>query len=288
MILRTVAATAVALGLVGLAQAEDAEPEAPEAITIEAAKTDSDNWRPIDPENILVFETTKGRILIEVLPDVAPKHAEQFKAIVRSGLYEGTVFHRVIDDFMAQGGDIRAINGEGSGLPNIEGEFTFRRVPEDFPLDLIGPENTATQGYHRGFPIATQSKFLAEMTKDGKVESWVLHCKGVVSTARTADPNSANSQFFLMRGVSPHLDKQYTAWGRILEGQDVVDTIKTGEPVRNPDVLLSAAVASDMPEGERPAVWSQRTDGPVFQETLAAAGETPICDLPPVPTVVEG
>ena len=111
----------------------------------------------------------------------------------------------------------------------------------------------------------------------------------IVSTARTDDPDSANSQFFLMRGRSEHLDKQYTAWGRIIDGADVVYHIKTGEPVTNPDILTRAVMASSLPAGETLEAWVQRTDGPEFRETLAAetpTGDEDVCELPAVPAVV--
>ncbi len=270
------------------APANDGETIAVPGFTVAEAKTDSANWRAVDPENLLIFETTKGRILIEIFPEVAPAHAKQFRAIVRSGDYDGTSFHRVIDGFMAQGGDIFQLKGRESGLPDIPGEFTFRRKPADMPLDIsIGPIDSAREGYIRGFPIHTQARFLSEMTVNGDVETWIPHCRGIVSTARTSDPNSANSQFFLMRDYSPHLDKQYTAWGRILEGEDVVLKLKTGEPVRNPDILTKARVAADLPVADRPKVWVLRTDGPMFAESIQAVGETPVCELTSVPSVVE-
>ena len=294
MIVRTLLLS-IGIGLLGLsACAQESGPEDEtvaaemQAAELELAKTDAENWREVDPENLLIFETTKGRILIEALPAVAPKHVTQFKTIIRNLSFDGTVFHRVINGFMAQGGDIYALNGLGSGLPNIPGEFTFRRDPNEIPMTVIGGSDAGNEGYYLGFPMRTQSKYLAEISKDGRVDSWIPHCAGVVSTARTDDPNSANSQFFLMRGVAPHLDKGYTAWGRILDGQDTVDSIKTGEPVQNPDVLRTARIAADLSEETRPRVWVQRTDGPDFEQTLSSFGEASVCDLPPVKTVVEG
>merc|ERR1711916_184816 len=113
-----------------------------------------------------------------------------------------------------------------------------------------------------------------------------MGCKGVVSTARTSDPNSASTQFFLMRDISPWLNREYTAWGRIVSGQDVVDSIEVGEPVRMPDVLVSARLVAEMPEAERPRVLVQRTDGPLFASFLEANAGASVCDLPPVPTIV--
>jgi peptidylprolyl isomerase len=131
------------------------------------------------------------------------------------------------------------------------------------------------------------------MSKDGMVESWIPHCRGVVSTARTSDPNSANSQFFLMRDTSHHLDKEYTAWGRVVEGEDVVLAIKAGKDALNgevtlPDVLISAHVAADLPKAERPNVWVERTDGPVFTASIAdVAEDLDVCERASVAAVVE-
>lgn len=271
---------------VAVAQETEISTEAGPEIGFEVAAADTANWRAVDPENLFIFETTKGRILIEALPNAAPGHVTQFRAIIRSGDYDGTSFHRVIEDFMAQGGNIEALKGRDSGLPDMPGEFVFKRAPTEMVFDLLGRPETTRNGYYMGFPMHTHSEFLAEMTKDGMIESWIPHCASVVSTARTDDPNSANSQFFLMRGRAEHLDRTYTAWGRIIAGQDAVLAIKTGEPVANPDILQSAHVAADLPEGERPQVLVQRTDGPAFAATLTEGDDVDVCDLPPVPAVV--
>lgn len=247
-------------------------------------------WRSVDPERLFIFETTKGRILIEAFPDVAPNHVKQFTTHIKSGLYDGTPFHRVIDDFMAQGGDIVGHHGRASSLPDIRGEFTFQRDPKTMPLDaFIGPKDSAVMGYLNGFPIQTKPEFFAELNASGKLESYIPHCRGVVSTARTSDPNSANAQFFLMREHSPHLDRQYTAWGRVVDGEDRVKAIKhaPGGAVRNPDVLVSARVAADLPASERPRVWVLRTDSDAFKGALAQQGELPVCSLTSVITEVE-
>ena len=277
----------------GSANAEPSSASAPEW-TMEDVNAAPDEWRQVDADNMLVFETSKGRIIIEMLPDVAPNHVEQFRTIAESGDFDGTSFHRVIDDFMAQGGDIYALKGRESGLPDLKGEFTFRRNPQDMKINPVGPEGGATQGLYKGFPIATQSAYLAEMTKDGSVDSWVPHCPGIVSTARTDDPNSANSQFFLMRHQAEHLDKGYTAWGRVIDGFDVVRAIKigpepNGTPIEDPDILEEAYMASELPEDERPVAYVQRTDIQVWTDRLAAAAQlkNDICDIPRVPAVID-
>lgn len=135
MSLRTVVATLWLVGLILPACAEAQLQDSWGGLSYGATlpESDSETWRQVDPAHLLVFETNKGRILIEAFPEVAPRHYEQFAAIIRSGDFDGTHFHRVIDGFMAQGGDIFALKGRESGLPDIPGEFTFRRDVSSLP-----------------------------------------------------------------------------------------------------------------------------------------------------------
>jgi cyclophilin family peptidyl-prolyl cis-trans isomerase len=150
-----------------------------------------------DPENTLILEITHGPVVIEMLPDVAPGHVARIKELAREGFYNGVVFHRVIDGFMAQTGDPTGTGMGGSGK-KLKAEF-----------------NTTS------------------------------HQRGVVSMARAQDPNSGDSQFFICFDDASFLDKQYTAWGRVIEGMENVDKIKRGEPVRDPDKIISMRVAAD-------------------------------------------
>ncbi|MDJ0920807.1 MAG: peptidylprolyl isomerase [Henriciella sp.] len=293
MIFRSLLSGLTFLGFVACAGADTEDGTSPDFTyaDVEAAPGD---WRAVDPANLVIFNTSKGEILIELLPDVAPEHADQFRAYVQSALYDGTEFHRVIQGFMAQGGDVAATHGQDKMLPPMDGQFVFRRTPADMPLDTIGPADSATGGYYNGFPIETQAQFLAEMSRDGQVESWIPHCPGVLSTARTDDPNSGNAQFFLISDGGQHLDKQYTAKGRVLVGLDVVKKIKLGPrpngfPIPNPDVLLSATLAADLPEADRPEVFVQKTSVQSWADRLVAADRlgNRVCDLPPVPAVVK-
>lgn len=151
-----------------------------------------------DPENTLIMETTKGRVVIEMRPDLAPGHVEHIKKLVREKFYDGIVFHRVIDGFMAQTGCPDGTGTGGSSYPNLAAEFNAEP-----------------------------------------------HVRGVCSMARAANPNSANSQFFICFGDATFLDGQYTAWGKVVEGMENVDQIKRGEPVRDPDKIVSIEVAAD-------------------------------------------
>jgi cyclophilin family peptidyl-prolyl cis-trans isomerase len=152
-----------------------------------------------DPENALIMETTKGKVVIQLRPDLAPKHVERIKQLVREGFYDGIVFHRVIDGFMAQTGCPQGTGTGGSKYGNLPAEFNAEP-----------------------------------------------HVRGVCSMARAQSPNSANSQFFICFDDASFLDKQYTVWGKVVEGMDNVDKIKRGEPVQNPDKITSLKVAADV------------------------------------------
>ncbi|MEP3525413.1 MAG: peptidylprolyl isomerase [Hyphomicrobiales bacterium] len=151
-----------------------------------------------DLENTLIMETTAGTVTITLRPDLAPNHVARIKELSREGFYDGVVFHRVIDGFMAQGGDPTGTGMGGSDKPDLRAEFTTEK-----------------------------------------------HVRGTCSMARSQNPNSANSQFFICFGNAGFLDGQYTVWGEVSDGMDNVDKIKRGEPVQDPDKIISAKVAAD-------------------------------------------
>ena len=152
-----------------------------------------------DPENTLIVETTKGRVVIEMRPDLAPNHVAHIKKLAREGFYDGIVFHRVIEGFMAQTGCPKGTGTGGSKYPNLKAEFNAEP-----------------------------------------------HVRGICSMARSSMPDRANSQFFICFDDARFLDRQYTVWGKVVEGMDNVDKIKRGEPVQNPDKMTSVKVAADV------------------------------------------
>jgi peptidylprolyl isomerase len=154
----------------------------------------------LDKQNAIVIDTTQGRIVVQLRPDLAPKHAERIKLLAKEGYYNNVPFHRVIAGFMAQTGD--GARGDGTGgskYPDLPAEFTST-------------------------PFT----------------------RGVVGMARAQSPNSANSQFFIMFGPYPSLNNQYTVVGQVVSGMDVVDKIKKGEPVANPDKMVKVQLATDV------------------------------------------
>jgi peptidylprolyl isomerase len=158
---------------------------------------------PADPANTVYMDLKGGRVTIQLLPQLAPQHVARVKELVKEHFYDGTAFFRVIDGFMAQGGDPTNSGMGGSKLPNLPAEFT------------------------------TQKKFL----------------RGTVGAARTSDPDSANSQFFIMFAPAPSLDGQYTIWGQVISGMDAVDQIRKGSPgsgkVSDPDKIITMRMADD-------------------------------------------
>lgn len=158
----------------------------------------------VPPENVLVIELESGPVYVELLPEVAPQHVERIQTLSREGFYDGIVFHRVIEGFMAQTGDPTGTGTGGSDYADLPAEFS------DVPYE-----------------------------------------RGILGMARTSDPNSANSQFFIMFAPAPSLNNQYTVFGRVLDGMDNVDAIKKGNPrangmVEDPDMMIRARLLADL------------------------------------------
>ena len=151
-----------------------------------------------DPENTLLMETTKGKVVIELFPDLAPGHVARIKELAREKAYDGVVFHRVIDGFMAQTGDPTGTGMGGSG-----------------------------------------KKLKAEFNREP-------HLRGTLSMARAQNPDSGDSQFFICFADARFLDGQYTVWGKVIEGMENIDKIKRGEPVKDPDQIVTLRVAADV------------------------------------------
>jgi peptidylprolyl isomerase len=175
------------------------------SLLMETCMSVQTNAQPnLDPHNTIYLDLAYGRVVIELFPDIAPKTVDRIKTLARQGFYDGTPFHRVIEGFMAQGGDPTGTGTGGSPLPDLPAEFT------------------------------TERHFL----------------RGTCGMARTADPNSGNSQFFIMFAPAPHLDGQYTIWGQVVSGMEYVDKIKRGAPgsgvVTNPDRIVHMREAADV------------------------------------------
>jgi peptidylprolyl isomerase len=198
----------------------------------------------LDPENTLNLDlSTGGRVVIQLRPDLAPRHVERVKTLARRGFYNGIIFHRVIDGFMAQTGDPTGTGAGGSELPDLAAEFT------EYP-----------------------------------------HVRGVISAARANDPNSANSQFFIMFAPRFSLDGKYTAFGRVVSGMQHVDAIERGEPPASPARIVQASIGSDnvpLPTQAQVAAAMMKPLAPPPAEAApapAAQTEQPAATTPPQQT----
>jgi peptidylprolyl isomerase len=260
---------------------------------------DPANWRKVDLENVLDISINRQDVLIELRPDFAPNHVAQIKKIAKAGHYDRLPFHRVIDDFMAQGGEVSAIYMLSTPYPTLKAEFTFRRDPRKTPVQWFGKAaNGDNVGYLDGFIVHGQPDEAADLMADHKVDTWAIHCPGIASMARTNDPDSADTQYFLMRQSREALDKTYTIWGRALVGLDIIRGIKAGSEDKDGrlapgegDKTGKVQLVSDIKSFSKPtAIYVQRTDGPMFAAALAAAKASPAddaCNLPPVQIIVE-
>lgn len=265
---------------------------------------DPANWRKIDPENLLVMTIKGQEVLVEMRPDFAPNHVERIRKIVRDGNWDKVPFHRVIDDFMAQGGETYAIYQIYPRYGTLKAEFTFGRNPKTQVVKVVGKTVDGAQlGILDGFPVQGQPDAVAAISAPPVAKTWALHCSGIASMARTSEPDSAETQFFLMRQPrvgsreDGGLDAEYTIWGRALTGLDAIRAIKAGVESENgviapgvADKLTKVVVAADLKPHLKPTVYVQRTDGPEFAAKLgAAAATTPLeaCALPQPEVVVE-
>jgi cyclophilin family peptidyl-prolyl cis-trans isomerase len=214
-------------------------------------------WRRVEQDRLLYIETDHGMIVIELAPEFAPLHVERMTTLANERFYDFLVWHRVIDGFVAQGGGSRSNPSHSTEMDRVPGEFTIRRDPNEVLIyetqdRVINPRSNpaiARAGFWNGFPAGTQASALSSITADGRVESWLLHCEGAASMARTSDPNSAGSQFYITRGNAEHLNAQYTVWGRVRSGQDAVNAIAVGTAGEDigfsPDTIRSMRVGSD-------------------------------------------
>ena len=253
------------------------------ALTIGAAP--APDWRPLDPENTLVIETTKGRIVVEMAPLVAPKAVERVKLLAREHVYDGLQFHRVLEGFVAQTGNPNNRDGGVSGHPDLPPEFQFR-LPAD-AVSVVVSRSDGQEGFVGATPVTTVSPGEATRATDGRLRGWGAYCPGVAGMGRQADPGTANSEIFFMRAPARRLDHEYTVWGRVVRGLDVVRAVAVGEPPKVPDLMLKVRVAADLPAAERPRIEVVNPAGELFESHVTAVKEDKgaaftVCDVEPL------
>ena len=237
-------------------------------------------FRTVDPENLVLIDTKYGQVAVELAPEFAPKHTARLKALIRAKFYDGLSFYRVIDGFVAQGGI-----GEGTAStkdhpkeaedldkkwPKLKAEFDrdFAPTPAFTPLgnaDLMAPE----VGFEDGFPVAR--------SPDERKE-WLIHCPGTFAFARDNDPDTASTEFYIVIGHAPRrLDRDLTAFGRVLSGMQYLQKLQRGDPdvdsgviadLPSRDPIIRMRIAADIPATERPSFQVIRTESKWFADAV--------------------
>ena len=251
------------------------------AVSISASAKDELLWNTLDPENTVYLQMQEGTVVILLNPDFAPKTVKRFKELLEEQFYRGLSFYRVIDGFVAQGGDESDIDGsDTSETLKAEFEINWPLKPEDkeeakdwLPMswtpvqedDLFAPYT----GFIDGFPAARDEK------KAGK--AWLTHCPGTIAMARNDGPNSGRTDFYIVIGQAPrYLDRNLTVFGRVIWGMDVVQRIKRGPTLKNGIIegdldrtwIKRMRLASSLEEDERLDIWMADTNSKGFKNML--------------------
>lgn len=206
-------------------------------------------WRALDPENTLVIDTSKGRLIIEMRPGMAPKSVDRVKMLAREKVYNGLQFHRVIGNFVAQTGNPNNKDGGKTAYPNLAPEMRFKHQRNSGEVWASNASDAAS-----GFLGSVPFQSAPIVADQPAVRAWGAHCAGVMGMGRDEALDSANSEFYFMLGPSRGMDRDYTVVGRVVVGMDVLLALRQGEPPANPDIMQSVRLLADLPAAERPRV----------------------------------
>jgi peptidylprolyl isomerase len=240
------AVVAAAVGMLGVGRAEP-------------------DWRPLDPQQTLVIDTSKGRIVVEMAPALAPLAVERVKRLAREGVYDGLLFHRVIEGFMDQTGDPGNHDGGTSAYPDLPAEFSAR-LPDTARPAVVVRRSDGIEGFLGATPIAGVSAAEQALGSDHRLRAWGAYCPGVAGMGRQAGIDTANSEIFFMRAPARRLDHDYAVWGTVVEGLEVVRAAAVGEPPARPDRMIQVRLAADMPPGDRPQLEVMNEKGASFKD----------------------
>lgn len=233
-------------------------------------------WRALEPENTLVIETTKGRLIIELRPDMAPSSVDRVKMLAREKLYDGLQFHRVIGNFVAQTGNPNNQDGGKTAYPNLAPEMVFK--PQRAAGVGAGNASDVTSGFLGSMPFQS----LPVSPTQQRLRAWGAHCAGVMGMGRDDPLDSANSEFYFMLGAGRDMDHEYAVIGRVVVGMDVLLALKQGVPPAVPDVMQSVRVLVDLPEPGRPKVslmTGAALNALIDTVRRAKAADFSICDV---------
>jgi len=237
------------------------------------------DWWPLDINNTLVIETTKGRLVVEMRPDVAPMAVARIKLLAHEHFYDGLLFHRVLDHYVDQTGNPNNRDGGTSRYPNLKPEFRVVLAPA--AIDAIA---TQSADGITGFVGATPFAASANPQHPGTWRAWGAYCPGVAGMGRAEGLDTGTSEIFFMRDASRSLDHDYTAWGRVVQGLAVVRAIAVGEPPAHPDRMIRVRLMAELPKNEQPKIEVIDTRSAAFAATLAAlrrqrGADFSVCDV---------
>ena len=240
-------------------------------------------WRKADPDNTLVIDTNRGTVIVALARAAAPLSVERVKRLARLGVYDGLLFHRVIDGFVAQTGNPNNHDGGKSAEPNLPPEFTFR-LGADMPHVVAARPAGGATGLLETLPYESVAEDRMASSPDHRITAWGAFCNGVMGMGRDASPDSGNSEIFFMRDPARRLDRSYSPAGRILSGLDIIRSLAVGEPPATPDRMVRVRVLADIPAPERPTVEVVDTAGPGFRAVIERirsqrGADFSVCDL---------
>ena len=242
-------------------------------------------WQALDPANTLWIATSKGDIFVEMRPDMAPQSVARVKQLSRERVYDGLQFHRVIPGFVAQTGNPNNRDGGTSSHPDLPPEFVFKLALQPAPV-WASHSSDATQGLLGSVPfqgLALPAAMLTlPATPPATLRAWGAYCAGVAGMGRQEAASTGNSEVFFMLRPSRRLDRDYTVWGRIVVGFEVLEALAAGEPPANPDTMRAVRVLSDLPTQGRPQVFIESTERLKTRITQARAqrgADFSVCDV---------
>ncbi len=247
-----------------------------------SAHAGESDWRATDPQNVLVIDTEKGRLYIELHPELAPRAVERIKLLARRGTYDGLKFHRVIPGFVAQTGNPNNHDSGKTELPNLKPEFRFR-LNAAMPHTVVARPAGLNEGFMGALPYISVDETRMSANPDQAVHAWATHCTGTMGMGRDDMPvDSANSEIYFMLAPTQRLDHEYTLFGQVVAGGDVLQALNAGEPPAQPDSMIRVQVLADMPKA--PHIEILKTDSGAFksladQVRVAKGADFSICDI---------
>ncbi len=254
------------------------------ALALAALMAASPGWRMVDPQNALVVDTTRGRVIVELRPELAPASVERVKTLARMHVYDGLLFHRVLPGRFAQTGDPGNKDGGKSDLPNLPPEFLIDDLPPS-ELSIVRRSSDGVEGFVGSSPVAALQPGAVAPGHTG-LRAWGAVCQGVLGMGRDEARDSGNSEIFFTQTANRYLDHDYSVVGRILVGQAAINALAPGFPPAHPDRMLKVQVLADLPAPDRPQVEAMDETGPAFaalveQTRQARRADFSVCDVEP-------